>query len=128
VEFNLCELNPKRQADLELLWLLAKEGWQKARLSEYHSQRQALSRFTLAAILQTEPVLEVMRRELRRLAPGIRIDTDEVWNVLQSEVLKRELLEGEKAEAARKQVSRAAARATRSARTISLDGAPRTTT
>ena len=114
VEFNLCDLNHKSQPDLELLWLLAKEGWQKARLGEYHSQKQALSRFTLAAILQTEPVLEVMRREVRRLTPGVRIDVDELWNVLQTDVLKRDVLEGEKADAARKQVSRAAARALRS--------------
>jgi len=120
VEFNLCELNPRSQAHLELLWLLAKEGWQKARLGEYHSQRQALSRFTLAAVLQTEPVLEVIRRELRRLSPGVRIEIDGVWNVLQSEVLKREVLEGDKADAARKQVARAASRTLRVARETPL--------
>lgn len=63
VEFNLCGLNARKDDDLELVWLLCKEGWQKARLGEFFEQRQALSRFTMGALLVSEPVLTVLRRE-----------------------------------------------------------------
>jgi hypothetical protein len=61
VEFNLCELNPKNPDHLELVLLLAKESWQKARLGEYHTQKQALSRFSVAAIILSDPVMDVVR-------------------------------------------------------------------
>lgn len=113
VEFNLLDLNPKNEDQLAKLGLLAKEGWQRARLGEYHSQRQALSRFSIAAVLVSEPVVEVIRRELRRVSPDVRIDATEIGKVLTEEVLKREVLEGEKADVARKLVQKAAKRALR---------------
>jgi len=116
VEYNLCDLNPKNPDHLELVWLLAKESWQKARLGEYHSQRQALSRFSVAAIILSDSVIEVVRREIKRISPGIKIELQDIGKVLRKDVLKREVLEGEKAEAAQKHVQKAAARALRAAK------------
>lgn len=115
VELNLLDISPRSEAHIELVWLLAKEGWQKARLGEYHSQRQALSRFSIAAVVLSEPSLAVIRRELRRVSPDAKIEESEIAEVLRLEVLKREVMEGEKAEAARKIVSRSANRSLRAA-------------
>ena len=114
LDLNLCSINPKNDEDLGLLWLLTKEGLQKSGLADYHAQREALSRFTLGAILTSGGILDVLRRELRRVSPEARISTEEIHAVLVADVLKREVLEGEKAEAARKIVARVAARALRS--------------
>lgn len=57
VEFDLTTINPRSDEAIETLWLLAKEGWQKARIGEYHEQKQALSRFSIAALLLSESVL-----------------------------------------------------------------------
>lgn len=116
VDFDLVAMNPRKDEHIELLGLLAKEGWQKANLGEYHTQRQALSRFTLGALILSEPVLDVLRRELRRLSPDVRLDTDEIKAALGADVLKREVLEGEQADAARRQVARAAGKALRTTR------------
>lgn len=115
VELDLASLSHRNEEHLELLWLVAKEGWQKAGLGEYHTQKQALSRFSVGALLMTEPVLEVIRRELRRISPGVRIETDEIKNVLLHDVIKREVVEGEKADHAKRQITRAASRALRKA-------------
>jgi hypothetical protein len=117
VELDLLQLNPRSDADLELLWLLAKEGWQKERLGEYAAQRQALSRFSIAAVVLSPPVVDVIRRELRRITPNIRIEVEEIGMALRQEVLKRDVLEGEKADAARKLASKASGRALRATRT-----------
>ena len=116
VEYNLCDLNPKDPNHLDLVWLLAKESWQKARLDEYRSQRQALSRFTIAATLLSEPVIELLRREIRRISPGVKIEIEDIEKVLRNDVMKREVIEGEKAEAAKKQVQKVAARALRASK------------
>jgi hypothetical protein len=106
-EFNLLELNPKDDDDLENIWMLTKEGWAKEGLKDFHTQKQTLNRFVLAALIRSESVVKVIQRELKRIAPGVRISHEEVENALCIEVLKREAIEGEKADAARKIVSRA---------------------
>ena len=113
VEIDFAALNPKSAKDIESLYLFAKEGWLKSVLGEYQSQRQALSRFFLGAILLTDPVVEVIRRELRRVSPDVRIDIEEIRSALGSEVIKREVMEGEKADEAGKKIARAANKALR---------------
>jgi Type I restriction enzyme R protein N terminus (HSDR_N) len=113
VNIDFSTLNARSEKDIDLLYLWCKEGWQRSVLGEYHTQRQALSRFFVGAMLETDPVLEVIRRELRRMSPDVRIDIDQIKQVLTSEVIKREVLEGEKADEARKKISRATAKAQR---------------
>jgi len=113
LELNLLDLNAKRSADVERLWLVSKEGIQKSGLADYQTQREALSRFTLAAVVISDPVLDTLRRELRRISPEARIETAEICSVLVGEVLKREVLEGDRATAAKRLVTRAAGRALR---------------
>jgi len=115
VQIDLLAMNPKSDDDLDMVGLLAKEGWQKERLGDFHAQKQILSRFSIAAIVLSDPAVEVIRRELRRMSSGIKIELDEIRNVLRGEVLKREVLEGEKADEAKRLVSRAANRALRAA-------------
>jgi hypothetical protein len=102
----ISHLNSRSSTDVELLYLCCKEGWQRSVLSEYHLQKQALSRFFIGAILQIDPVLDVIRRELRRISPDVRIDTDQIRDVLTAEVIKREVMEGEKAIEAKKKIAR----------------------
>lgn len=113
VDIDFLTLNPRSESDIELLYLWCKEGWQRSVLGDYHTQKQALSRFFVGAMLQTEPVLEVIRRELRRVSPDVRIDIDQIKSVLSSEVIKRDVLEGDKADEARKKIARAASKALR---------------
>ncbi len=61
-------------------------------------------------MLLTDPVLDVVRRELRRMSPDVRIDTEQIKEVLVQEVLKRDVIEGDKAEEAHKKVLKAAGR------------------
>jgi hypothetical protein len=83
-------------------------------LGEFHAQKQALSRFFLGAVVLSEPCLDVIRRELRRVSPDIRITTDQIKTALANEVLKREVVEGEKADDARRKVVKSANNALRS--------------
>lgn len=112
VEFDLLSLSPRNADHVDLLGILSKEGWVKARLAAYQEQRQALSRFTLGALVLSDPVLQVIRRELRRLVET-KVDVEELKVVLQNEVIKREVLEGDKAATAARQVARAGAKALR---------------
>src|SRR4030095_12000196 len=59
VDLDLLSMNPRNGQHVELIGLLGKEGWQKAHLGEYHSQRLALSRFTLGALLVSDSVVDL---------------------------------------------------------------------
>jgi hypothetical protein len=61
--------------------------------------------------VDTDPVLDVVRRELRRMSPDVRMDTEQIRAVLVQEVLKRDVIEGDKADEARKKITRAANKA-----------------
>jgi hypothetical protein len=111
VEFDLLALNHRDSNAMEMLSLLAKEGWQKAHIGEYHSYKQALSKYALSAILLSEPVLKMVRRQLRITAPGLKTDLDEIKLAIETDVIKREILEGERAVSAQRQVKRATRRA-----------------
>lgn len=69
LEINFSQLNSKKSGHIELLFHLTREGWMKSALGEFHTQQQALSRFFLGAMVLSTPVLEVIRRELKRFSP-----------------------------------------------------------
>jgi hypothetical protein len=75
-----------------------------------------MSRFFLGAMVLSEPVLEVVRRELRRVSPGVKIQVEEIRKALTEEVLKREVVEGDKAEEARRKINRVQGRSLRKAK------------
>ncbi|MGA3170921.1 MAG: type I restriction enzyme HsdR N-terminal domain-containing protein [Chthoniobacteraceae bacterium] len=108
IDIDFLSLNPKARASTDALYLWCKEGWVRSVLGEYQAQKQALSRFFLGTMLLTDPVLEVIRRELRRVSPEVRIETDDIKAVLVSEVIKRDVMEGDKAEEARRKIARCA--------------------
>jgi hypothetical protein len=113
IDIDFCALNPRTPSDVELLYLWCKEGWQRSVLGDFHTQKQALSRFFIGAIILTPPVLDVIRRELRRVSPDVKIESDQIRNVLAAEVIKREVMEGEKADEAIKKISKSATKALR---------------
>ena len=57
-------------------------------------------------MLQTDPILDVIRRELKRVSPDVPIDIAQIKSVLVNEVIKRDVLDGDKAIEATKKISR----------------------
>ena len=112
-EYDIQALNSKEDAHLELLYLITKEGGQKSVLDDFHTQKQALSRFFLGAMVLSDSVLNVIRRELKRVSPDVKIEVEQIREVLAQEVIKREIQEGDKAEEARRKIARVANRALR---------------
>lgn len=113
IEINFLALNHHNSADLETLFLYTKESWSKSALNDFYDKKQALSRFSIGAVLLTEPVLAIVKRELKRISPDVKIDTNQIRSVLEQEVLKREVVQCDKADEARKRIARAASKALR---------------
>ncbi len=103
-EIDMLSLVAKNQAHIEQLFLLSREGWVKSSLPAYYTQRQATNKFTLAASLLSDSVVDAIRKELRKFSPDVKVQNDEIRDVLNKEVLKREVVEGDKAEDAKRKV------------------------
>lgn len=121
-DFNLLELSPRKKDHQERLFLLCKDGLGRDAITEYHEHVQSVNRFVLAALIQSEPVLAVLRRELKRLTPDSKVTLDEVQALL-PDVLKREAVEGDAAAKARRQVQRASQKPLRKTKKSSAESA-----
>jgi hypothetical protein len=110
--FDFSELRPRASEDQEKLFLLCKEGLAKAAIEEFHDYVRVVNKMMVSAIIQTDSVLSVIRRELRRVAPGTKVSTEEISGLL-PDVLKREVIEGEAADEARSRVAKASKKSLR---------------
>lgn len=110
--FDIDLLNPdcKNSELLEMLYLISREAIGGGEIDRYWQQKEATNRFVVTQILLSPPLLGALRRELRRLAPGLRVSEDDLATLLQVEVFKRDVLEGDKSEMAAKRVRRATRR------------------
>ena len=66
--FNFLELNPRKADDQEKIFLLCKEGLTKAVREDYYEHVQSVNRFVIGAIILSDEVVNVIRRELRKLS------------------------------------------------------------
>lgn len=104
---NILQLNHKNADHIELIYLLSKEGIVKSSLEDFHIQRQATNRFLIGNLLLSDGVLNSIKKELKLIYPDIKVQLDDIKNVLNHEVIKRELLDGEEANEARKKITKA---------------------
>ena len=115
VRLNLVEIDPRRDEDLEKLYLLTRTGLTKDALGAYRDRQDATNRFLLSAVLlNSDVVLKTIRRELRRVT-NIMVDQEEVVKALREQVIKRETLEGDAAQAAARRLNRRGDRSIRRA-------------
>lgn len=114
VAFDFTQLNHKKEDDIAILYLLAKEGLDSSALNEFHAQVRAVNPYMLGAVIQSEPVLKVLRKELSRNFPDVKIYIEDIQSVLTQGVLKREILVAPEAKDASKKVQRGLAKLERS--------------
>lgn len=113
-EVDILQASPRNQQLLECFGNLSREGFTQSSMTAFFQQQQATSKFSLAALLQSDPILLALRKELKKVGVGNKVDDAFLKNVLQNEVLKREVVDSEEAKAAAdflKKAGKAAARA-----------------
>ncbi len=107
-EFDVLNGSHKSPQVIECLGNLSREGFEQSSMTAFYLRRQATSKFAVAALMISDPVLQVLRREIRRLSPGCKVDTEDLRFLLQNEVLKRDLFDGDEAKQAAEFLKKAA--------------------
>lgn len=109
-EFDLSAVNPKKQNELELLYHLTKEAMtkgSKTSLDDYHVQQQLVNKYTVSQLLLSDPVLDAVRKAIRKLSPDAKVSNEEIQQIINDEIIKRDVLDDEKAVDAKKKVTKA---------------------
>ena len=90
--FDWEALDLKSEHDLEKLFCLCKEGIEKNAREELYEKVQCVNRFVIGQLILQEPVVSILRRELRKMSEGIIIEPEEVEKILRVGVLRGDLM------------------------------------
>ena len=104
--FDLSSVSLKNERDMEKLIIVTKEGVEKGAREDLYEKTQCVNRFVAGALILSDAVVSVLKREFRKLADGINVEDVEVVSLLRDGVLRRDLLDGEEAESAMAKVSK----------------------
>ena len=103
---DFSSINPRSNDDSELLYLLCKRGLIKDNIDKYYEYKQSINRYAVGALLGSESVASVVRRELRKMNPGISVAAEEIQHLINTQVLKREVIDSESGAEAKKQLEK----------------------
>jgi hypothetical protein len=112
-DIDLFQMTPRSSALVECFGNLSKESFALSSMAALFQQRQATSKYSLACILQGDAVTTAVRKELRRLFPGLKVDETELVTEIRERVLKREVVDSDEAKQAAAVLKRAAKSAER---------------
>jgi len=101
-EFDFLRDNISDDSFKEKLYVLSKESLSKSAISTYHEEKCILNKFIVSTLLQKDSVLNVVRRELRQIGKGMKVDNDQILDIIKNDILKRELIDSDDAEEAKK--------------------------
>lgn len=104
--FNFLELSAKRQEDQSKLFILCKKGIRADAMELYGKRVQSVNKYMIGALILTEQVINSIRLSLKKISPSIKVTNEEIENILSSDVLKRDIREGEIAEKTKSRVKK----------------------
>jgi len=106
IEFNFSDLTSKNKSHIEMLFSLSKEGCNKSILDEYHSRCQILSKYFIGSIIMTDSILNTIRKELKKIEPEVKIEIEQLRELVTQDVIKRDILDSDKSKEATQKIKR----------------------
>jgi hypothetical protein len=103
--FTVEAVNPNRQTDLDMLYVLSKAGTLGKAAEDYYARKQSVNKFFMGALVLSAPVLEVIKREFRRIT-DIKVETEALAELVTHELVKREIIESEEFVTAKRRIQR----------------------
>ena len=107
--FDMLELNTRKDQDVEALYYLCIEAFQKNsknNLDEFYVQKQIFNRHIVGQLLLSDAIVGAIKRQLRKLSPETKVSDEEIVSLMMTEILKRDIVEGEDCAEAKKKVQK----------------------
>lgn len=96
----------KNDREVEILYALSKEGLEKNVREELYNKTQNINKFIIGNMILTDSIINSIRKELRKFADTIKIDTDEIVEIIKKDVIKREIIDSDEATCAQEKLKR----------------------
>ncbi len=109
-EIDFLDRSASKEEFMSKVFTICKEAVKKEAIEEFAARRQLVNKYTITAILTGQTVLDTIRHDLRRIKRDLSVSPEEIKKILDTEVIKRELIEGDELKEARRRVKRAAAK------------------
>lgn len=91
LHFNFLELSHKSESDLEMVYLLCKRAVNKDIIEDYYEHIQACNRFMVGALLGSDESVNLVKRLLKKITPGLKVTEEEIKKIIENQVIKREV-------------------------------------
>ncbi len=101
-EFDIMSLSPRADESKELVYILHKDAIEKNYRQAHYEKTQMINPYTVAQILLSEAVVSSIKKEIRKLSDDLKLDPEEIKEMLSLSVIKRDLIESEEAREAEK--------------------------
>ncbi|MBN8690762.1 MAG: type I restriction enzyme HsdR N-terminal domain-containing protein [Armatimonadetes bacterium] len=95
--FDFTSANARSEEDVQKLYIFCREGISTDAMSAFHQHSLVLNKFMIAQVALTEPIASVIKREMKKLFPDVKVSSDQITNLLSNEIFRREVIEGERA-------------------------------
>ena len=95
--FNFLEIRARSEDDQQKLFLLSRRGLSGSVREEYYKHIQSVNRLVIGALIQSPDCINLIRRNLRKMVPGLKVEEKEIEAIIRDEVLKRDITEGDEA-------------------------------
>lgn len=120
----MFDLNLRSEDAQERLFLLCREGLTTDAMNAFHNYAKLFNQYTVAQAVLSDTVLNATRKEIRRLFPEIKVEADQLRDMLANDVLKRDVVDSENAREAAGTIKRINAKAARAQAKSTLSSSP----
>jgi hypothetical protein len=88
-ELDMLKFNARDTQMIECLGNLSREGFTQPSMTAYCQQQQIMSKFTIAAVLLTEPMIVALRKELKKLSQNVKVEDEYLSRALVNDIIRR---------------------------------------
>jgi predicted type IV restriction endonuclease len=105
-QFNLLNINPKVEKELESLFVISKDGQEKSIIEDFYSNIQVKNKFIIGCLLNSDEVHSLIRRTMKKLFSDVKISEQEIADIMANDIIKREIIDSEESKKARKDIDK----------------------
>lgn len=105
-QIDFLNFNHRKNEDMQKAFVLCKRGLDKNLIDELYEYQQSVNKYVIGHLLTADPIVAKLRTMLRQINPGVKVDTDGIRDVIEREVLKREITDSDESKEAGKKLQR----------------------
>jgi len=106
MSINFDQINSRSNRDIELLYILTKEALEKDAREIFFNKIRNVNKFIIGNLILNENVTWVIKKELKKFAPNVHINSNDILEILKNDIIKREILEDDEGKLAKQKIDR----------------------